>query len=303
MSTTQARPAPLRRQVFEPHRAGLPAVGPYARELWRRREFAVELSKSTMRAAQSMTFFGRLWLVLNPLLLALVYYLLVVVLTGGGSNAELGRGYFVYLVSGLFTFYFVAGSMSAGAASVVGGGKLIMNQAFPRLLLPFSAVRTAFRRFLPTLIVFLFFFTAFWWAGTRAEGPQALHFGWAQLLGIPALGLIVVFSAGLAALFATLQVYFRDTTSFLPYFNRIWLYASPVLYTPEMLVRRLPESLEPFVWLNPMYPLLGVWNEAVVEARVPSPSLWAGAVAWALIAIVGGSLFLMSREREFAVRL
>ena len=40
---------------------------------------------------------------------------------------------------------------------------------------------------------------------------------------------------GLAALFATLQVYFRDTSSFLPYFLRLWMYLSPVLWMPEML--------------------------------------------------------------------
>ena len=37
-------------------------------------------------------------------------------------------------------------------------------------------------------------------------------------------------AAGLAMLVAALQVYFRDLKNFLPYFLRIWLYASPVLY-------------------------------------------------------------------------
>ena len=44
--------------------------------------------------------------------------------------------------------------MTTGARSVVGGGKLLMNMSFPRLLLPLSALRTAFFRFLPTLIVY-----------------------------------------------------------------------------------------------------------------------------------------------------
>jgi hypothetical protein len=63
---------------------------------------------------------------------------------------------------------------------------------------------------------------------------------------------MVVFSMGLAALFATCQVYFRDTSSFLPYFLRLWMYLSPVLWLPEMLDRmgsglRFPGRAEPDV--------------------------------------------------------
>ena len=37
-------------QVYEPHRVGLPPLGPYLRELWRRRAFAFELARTTLRA-------------------------------------------------------------------------------------------------------------------------------------------------------------------------------------------------------------------------------------------------------------
>jgi len=139
--------------VYEPHKAGLPPMVPYFRELWRRREFARESSKSTMKAANSLTVFGQLWLVINPTLLAAVYYLLVNVI----SPKARGWDYFAQLTAGLFTFYLVSGSMQTGAASVVAGGKLLMNTSFPRLLLPLAAVRTAFFRFLPTLPVYLVF--------------------------------------------------------------------------------------------------------------------------------------------------
>ena len=67
---------------YGPHRAGLPPLIPYFRELWHRRAFAAEMSKAVMRGANTTTFFGQLWLVLNPLLLAAVYYLLVTIIRG-----------------------------------------------------------------------------------------------------------------------------------------------------------------------------------------------------------------------------
>ena len=78
------------RVVFEPHKAGIPKIEPYVDALWKRRHFAAELSKSTMRAAHSTTFFGRLWLVLNPTLNAAVYYLLVVIIAGSTGTSTHG---------------------------------------------------------------------------------------------------------------------------------------------------------------------------------------------------------------------
>ena len=69
-------------RVFEPHKVGLPPMRQYLRDMWDRRSFANELSRAEMRAAQTTTFFGRLWLVINPLLLALVYFVLVGILSG-----------------------------------------------------------------------------------------------------------------------------------------------------------------------------------------------------------------------------
>src|SRR4051812_45418459 len=66
--------------VYEPHRVGLPKLGPYIREVWRRREFAFELSRTKLRSQHYNTAFGQLWLVLNPLLLAGVYFVLVDIL-------------------------------------------------------------------------------------------------------------------------------------------------------------------------------------------------------------------------------
>ena len=58
------------RHVYEPHKIGIPPLRPYVRELWRRREFAREMSRTNLRAQHFNTVFGQLWLVLNPLMLA-----------------------------------------------------------------------------------------------------------------------------------------------------------------------------------------------------------------------------------------
>jgi ABC-type polysaccharide/polyol phosphate export permease len=273
--------------VYEPHKVGLPALRPYFKALWQRREFAAEMSRTNIRAANTNTFFGQVWLVLNPLLLAGVYYLLVDIIAGGASKTD-GAERFAHMCGGLFAFYYFSGAMTAGAASVVGGGKLLMNQSFPRMLLPLSAVRTAFFRFLPTLVVYF---------AIHLLMRQPLH--WVMLLAPAFLVFLTIFAAGMGMIFAALQVYFRDTTSFLPYFVRIWLYLSPVLWFAE----DAPAKFKGFIQYNPLYTLLGGWTDLLVRGDFPEWQMWAGAAFWAVVAFVVGSLFFMSREREFVVRL
>ena len=98
---------------------------------------------------------------------------------------------------------------------------------------------------------------------------------------------------------ATSQVYFRDLTNFLPYFTRIWLYTSPILFYAE----DVPEKLRPMLYCNPMYPMLGSLNYAVIEGRTPPFGLLAASLAWAIGTVIAGTLFFISREREFAIRL
>lgn len=275
--------------VYQPHRTGIPNLRVYIRELWKRRQFAAELSRSGMRAAHTSTFFGQLWLVINPLLLALVYYVLVDVL----SSSNTGKDYFAHLCAGLFMFYFVAGSMTTGGQSVVGGGKLIMNTAFPRLLLPLSAVRTGFIRFLPTMLVYF-----------AIHLLSGLSVGPTLLLALPILVLLVIFSIGLACLFGMLFVYFRDISSFLPYLNRIWLYLSPVILTVEQIQSKVSEH--DLTWLahvNPLYSLLGMWTNVLAEGQAPTAEFWLAGTGWAVGTFVLGCLLFMSREREFAVRI
>ncbi|NLE71207.1 MAG: ABC transporter permease [Actinomycetales bacterium] len=273
-------------QVYEPHRAGLPALRPYFRDLWGRLPFAAEFSRSGIKAAHSQTVFGQIWLVLNPTLLAAVYFFLINVLGGGG-----GMERFAHIAGGIFVFYYFSGAVASGATSVTGGGRLILNMAFPRLLMPLAAVRTAFFRFLPTIPVYLLLLIL-------AQPPWSFT----MLLGFVFLIMLTLFSMGMAALFAAVQVYFRDTSSFLPYFLRIWLYVSPVLWYPEQAREKFPD-LANLMELNPLYSLIGGWSDLTLRGVVPPTSMWVAGAAWAVVSLVLGSLFFMSRERDFAVRI
>jgi teichoic acid transport system permease protein len=272
------------RHVYEPHRVGLPPIGPYVRELWRRREFALELSRTKLRAQHFDTAFGQLWLVLNPLMLALVYFILVDILRGG----QRPPGFFAHLVAGIFAFYYISGAVRDGAKSVVSGGRLVLNTAFPRTLLPLSTVITAFLRFVPTFVIYI----PIHLISGRPVGPQLLWI-------FPMFAIMTLIAAGLSMFVAALQVYFRDVKSFLPYLLRIWMYATPVLYFAEEVPQRYKWLLE----VNPLGALFGAWSDVINRGQAPHAADLLIGLAWGVVLFAGGALYFMSREREFAVRL
>lgn len=272
------------RQVFEPYRVGLPPLRPYFREAWKRRQFAFELARTDVRSRYFNTTFGQLWLILNPLLMVLALFLLRAIIKGGDTGAV----FLAHLMATLFAFRLVTMSINQGSRSVVSGGRLILNTAFPRMLLPASAVLSAALRFLPMIGLYLI-------AHLIAGLPIGFHLLWV----LPIFATLVLFAFGSALAVATTQVYFRDLRYFLRYFLRIWLYLSPILW----YVSEVPDSLRPVVAVNPMYPMLGALSEVTIEGVQPNLTwVWWG-VAWAFVALVVGALVFISREREFAVRL
>jgi teichoic acid transport system permease protein len=293
MSTpTEARPEPHHAQnewaaethVYEPHLVGLPPIRQYVREVWRRRDFARELSRTTLRAQHFDTAFGQLWLILNPLLLAGVYFILIDIVRTGKRP----EGAFAHLVAGVFAYYFISGAIRDGTKSVTGGGRLILNSAFPRMLLPLSSVLTAFTRFIPTLLIYV-----------PIHLISGLPIDAQTLLVIPLIALMTILASGFAMIAATAQVYFRDVASFLPYVLRVWLYISPVLYFPD----EVPHGYKFLLDVNPLGQLLTGWSDVLHLGMAPGYKTWLIACAWAFGTFLVGSVLFLSREREFAVRL
>jgi ABC-type polysaccharide/polyol phosphate export permease len=270
--------------VYEPHRVGLPPILPYVRELWRRREFASELSRAELRTQHFNTMFGQLWLVLNPLLLAGVYDVLVDILRANTGGIE----FFAHLMAALFIYYFVTDAIRQAVKSVTGGGGLILNTAFPRVLLPGASVITALKRFLPTLAIFIPVYIV----ADLPVGPELLWL-------LPVFALFLILAAGFAMLVAAGQVYFRDLKNFLTYGLRIWLYASPILYYAD----EVPERYHFLLVINPLASLLTAWSDVIDRGVAPRADDLALGAAWAAVIFLAGALFFMSREREFAVRL
>lgn len=270
-------------EVYEPFQRGLPPLGAYLRSLWARRHFIYEYARADLHQRQYGTALGQLWLILTPLALSGVYYLLLIIIGAKGGPERYG-----HLTGTLFLFYLITNSVTSGARSLTSGSKLILNAAFPRLVLPITEALIALMRFLPTLSVYLAIHIIL-------DLPFTMQMLWAPLLII----LTFFFAVSAAILASIVNVYFRDAQNLLPYFTRTVLYLSPVLYTSADLDDRL-RFLEV---INPIFPILDTWSAVMVRGDAPQFQTVALALGWSLGFFAIGTYLFLSREREFAVRI
>lgn len=269
--------------IYEPFRAGLPPLGSYLRSLWARRSFIAEFSRSELREQNYGSVFGQLWLVLNPLLLSGVYFLLIYIIGGHSDATRYG-----HLTASLFLFYLISNSLTGGVKSITAGQRLILNTAFPRVMLPISATVIALFKFAPTLLVFFAMRTAL-----------GLHYSWQMFWAIPVILIALLMGLGMAILISCINVYFRDIASLLPYMTRSLLYLSPILYHAS----DVSEKIKTLEVVNPLFYLLDAWSQVMVYAKAPDMYSLAHASIWALSIFLIGAYFFLSRERDFAVRL
>jgi teichoic acid transport system permease protein len=113
-------------------------------------------------------------------------------------------------------------------------------------------------------------------------------------------------------------LYFRDMSTLLPYMLRIWMYITPVLFSlsyvkSEVAAGKLPHAIEAVYKWDPFSPIINSWNTVLVgngsrpfakgASYAPQMSELLVGAGCAVIALVIGAWYFMSREREFAVRL
>jgi ABC-type polysaccharide/polyol phosphate export permease len=270
--------------IYEAHDKSLPNLRVYLSKVWKQRYLIGAIAQAAIKGGHLDTWFGRLWTILNPLLLGLTYYLLIGIILGQDITIE----YLAILLGGLFAFYYTRSSVGAGATSIVKGGAMVRATSIPRMILPMAAVAVALRTYIPTLGAYALFHIA----GRLPITPA--------LLMVPVIILIqTILNIGLALIFATLTVFFRDTSSFLPYMLRIWMYLTPVLY----LYTAVPDRILPFMELNPLFRLFAAWQQILFEGTFPRWEYLAVASAWAVVYLLAGGYFFLSKEREFAIRI
>ncbi|WP_062381559.1 ABC transporter permease [Demequina pelophila] len=273
--------------------AGLPRVGArapfiaYMRELWRRRHFASTMARFRVEATMAENRLGLAWVVLNPLLQAAVYGLIFGVIMSSESRPP---KFIPFLVTGFFIFTFFSKSFSQGAKSISANLSLVRSLAFPRMLLPISAVMRQLYELVPMLAVLAVILVGF------GEFPS-----WTWLMMVPILVLMTMFNTGIALIAARLTVHLRDVSQLIPIITRIIFYMSGIFYSLELVLAppKHPAWVLQVAQLNPVHAFIELSRGALQETQDVPGVLWVTASVAAVVFLVSGLVFFWRAEERY----
>src|SRR5438128_240524 len=195
-------------------------------DLFRYRELFGNLFRRDLQAKYKGSVLGVAWSLVNPLVL-LGIYLLVFSLLWKAIPVDHPA---LFLLSGLAIWIFFSTSLQAASRSMLDSANLIRKTRFPRQLVPLSVVGAnvvSFAAMLAGLLVLDF-----------ALLPRVRGTEWAA---IPVAVLVVALVAGLAIVFASLNVLFRDIEHLMAALLLPWFFLTPILYPLSGLPERVQQ--------------------------------------------------------------
>jgi len=202
-------------------------------ELVQYRELVRNLVIRDIKLRYRNSVLGFVWCLGNPLLMMAVFTVVFTILMPTNIPK-----YPVFILCALLPWNYFNTSIMGAIDSIVGNAHLIKKVYFPREVLPLSIVLANLVNFLLALIVLFAMLFAF-----RVRLTL-----WA--LYLPLIIIIqTIFTLGLALIFATLNVFYRDTKIIMEVGMLAWFFLTPIFYRIEDLV---PQYARLMYWVNPM---------------------------------------------------
>jgi homopolymeric O-antigen transport system permease protein len=236
----------------------------------------------SLKLRYKQTVLGAAWAVLQPLLTMAVFSVVFGRLARLGSD---GLPYPVFALAALVPWTYFANALTQAGNSLVDQHQLLTKVYFPRLLLPLASVIAGLLDF---AIAFALFLVVLAWYGI-APSPR--------LLAAPVFGLIAAAAALAPGVWlAALNVRYRDVRHVIPFLVQIWLFATPVAYSSDLVPARWQLAYA----LNPMAGVVNGFRWMIApDASVPGVGLAVGIVAAAAL-LTTGLYFFRRMERSFA---
>lgn len=243
------------------------------RGIWKYRDLVLLFVKRDFTASYKQTILGPLWVVLQPLLTALLYFFIftVVARIPTGSVPPL-----LFYLCGYVPWSYFSESFMRTSVTFTANASVFGKVYFPRLVSPVSVIISSMIRFviqmsLLTLIYILFVF----------NGADVSPTSYA--LFIPMLLLMTALMAlACGLLFSSLTTKYRDLNFLLGFVMQLGMYGSCVVFSYSTF------SNHPFIQkllsLNPMMWIIEAYRVALVGEGIWS---WGGlGYAFAVIAVL-----------------
>ena len=242
------------------------------RALWQYRHFVISSIRNEYATRFARSKFGGLWAILNPLSMVLIYALILSnILQAKMTGIDSQYSFAIYLTAGILCFNLFSEIVSRSLNVFIANGNLIKKAMFPKIVLPAIVVGTCL---LDNILLFAAILLVFAMLG-HMPGIEII---WLPVLIIAttALGL------GVGLILGILNVFVRDIAQVVPIILQVLFWFTPIVYPLAII----PEKYQPLLYLNPIFPLVRAYQDALVFSVPPD-------ILSVLLVVLTGSAFML----------
>ena len=235
-----------------------------------RRDLAGRYKKSVL---------GFFWTLLDPLLQLIVYTLVFTYILPMGID-----NFYIHLFVALVPWNFFSACLAGGASAILGQQDMVKKIYFPREVLPIAFVTSQFVNMIFSFIVVIFIVIA------SGIGINPVAILWLPLVMI----IEYILGLGVTLFTSAVTVYLRDMQMILNVLSMALMYASPVIYSLEMV----PQSIFKYYMLNPMSSVIKAYRDILYFKQIPDAKNLAVAFILSLIVLgIGWGTFTKLKRR------
>lgn len=238
------------------------------------RDFKIKYKRSVL---------GVFWSFLNPLLTMLVQYIVFSTMFRSEIN-----NYAVYLLVGIVCYSFFNEVTTMSLQSISGNANLIKKVYMPKYILPLARTLSSSVNLLISVIPLLLISVI-----------TGVVFHKSIFLTIFFLVCLIVFALGVGMLLSALNVFFRDVQFLWSVVCMMWMYATPIFYSPSII----PEKFGFILDLNPLYHFIKNIRMCIIDGISPGPKSYLFCLTFALLSLGLGSLVFKKSQDKFTLYL
>lgn len=248
-------------------------------EYWEYRGLLRHLVIKELKVRYRQTAIGIAWSLAQPLLPALI---LGFVFSGVLTHPEAaGVPYALFLLAGLVPWSFFSSAVTTASGAFVSNGYILTKVYFPRVLLPAALVAIALLEFSGSFLIL---------CGWAVLDGWHIHVSWLWLPLLCVWDALLAFSIAIGI--ASLNVLYRDVRHALPFLMQVWLFATPILYSPQLV----PQRWRWVFGLNPMAGIVLGFRHALFGIPFPAGLALATGGTGILAALGGIAVFLRLQD-------
>jgi lipopolysaccharide transport system permease protein len=253
------------------------------RELWRYRELIFFLTWRDVMVRYKQTLLGAAWAILKPFLTMVIFYFVFDRLANVPTDGYPGP---IFYFAGLLPWVLIQDGVTKAGNSLVTGANLITKVYFPRLAIPLASVVSGSVDFGLSFLVMLAMMAFY-----RTEVTL-------RLLAVPLFMLMALVTAlGIGLWLSAMNVTYRDVGHVTPFMVQAWMYASPVVYSANLITNPLLQAL---YGLNPAVGVIQGFRWAILGGmQFPGVLILESALV-SIVLLWGGAMYFRRMERSFA---